>query len=238
MPRPSDPRARERLLSAATQVFVEKGLDRAKVEDITAAAGSSKGAFYLHFASKEQAFTEILRAALTEVAQIATSHLAEVHELFAQGVEAMLRGCLDRDVQLFEVIWKHRAIMRLVLLEGGGSVDYVHLTETLVQPMRDQVILAIERGIECGFYREDLDPKSAALFCSGGFNQLACHMLRQKKKPDLRGELSKIHRYSARAFGTSEFAAAADRVCGEPAAEQPEETTKVRARPGKHARSA
>jgi AcrR family transcriptional regulator len=231
MPRPSDPRARERLLSAASQVFVDKGLDRAKVEDITHAAGLSKGAFYLHFASKEQAFTEILRAALTEVAQVATSHFAEFEGLFAQGVEPMLRRCLERDVQLFEVVWKHRAIMRLVLLEGGGSVDYVHLTETLVQPLRDQVVAAIELGIARGFYREDLDPTSAASFCSGGFNQLACQMLRQKKKPDLRTELCKLHVYCARAFGTPEFAAAAERVYAQ--SEHAEEQTRVRARPGK-----
>jgi AcrR family transcriptional regulator len=237
MPRPSDPRARERLLAAATDVFVEKGLDRAKVEDITLAAGLSKGAFYLHFTSKEQAFTEILRAALSEVAQIATSHLTEMQGLFAQGVEPMLRHWLERDVQLFEVIWKHRAIMRLVLIEGGGSVDYVHLTETLVQPMRDQVVAAIELGIERGIYRADLDAKSAALFCSGGFNELACQMLRHKKKPDLRAEVSKVHVYCARAFGTPQFATAAERVYAD-AAEHADEHTKVRARPRKHARSA
>jgi AcrR family transcriptional regulator len=242
MARPSDPQARQRLLAAASKVFVEKGLDRAKVEDITHAAGLSKGAFYLHFASKEQAFTEILTAALAEVAQIVTSGLSEVAEFFALGLETMVRRCLERDVQLFEVIWKHRAIMRLVLLEGGGSADYLHLTETLVQPLRDQVIACIELGITRGFYRKDLDPKSAALFCSGGFNQFACEMLRQKKKPDLRAELRRIHRYVARAFGTPEFAAIADRVHGsaasapEPEAIAPEEEhSAVHGRPGKRA---
>jgi hypothetical protein len=124
----------------------------------------------------------------------------------------MLRRCLERDVQLFEVIWKHRAIMRLVLLEGGGSADYLHLTETLVQPLRDQVVACIELGIERGFYKKDLDAKSAATFCSGGFNQFACEMLRQKKKPDLLSALRHFHRYIAHAYGTPELAAAADRV--------------------------
>jgi AcrR family transcriptional regulator len=238
MPRPSDPQARQRLLAAASKVFVDKGLDRAKVEDITHAAGLSKGAFYLHFESKEQAFTEILTAALAEVAQIATNSLSEVEGLFAQGLEPMLRRWLERDVQLFEVIWKHRAIMRLVLLEGGGSADYVHLTETLVQPLRDQIVACIELGVESGFYREDLEAKSAALFCSGGFNQLACEMLRQKKKPDFRAELRQLHRYIARAFGTAEFAAAADRVHAAPFAEHVEERTAVHGRAKNQAHSA
>ncbi len=60
MPRPSDPHAKSRLLEAAERVFSEKGLDRAKVEDITTQAGLSKGAFYLHFDSKGDAFKELL----------------------------------------------------------------------------------------------------------------------------------------------------------------------------------
>jgi AcrR family transcriptional regulator len=62
MARPSDPKAKSRLLEAAERVFIERGLDRAKVEDITRAAGLSKGAFYLHFKTKDDAFKEILAA--------------------------------------------------------------------------------------------------------------------------------------------------------------------------------
>jgi len=43
MPRPSDPHARARLLDAARAVFSDRGLDRAKVEDITTRAQLSKG---------------------------------------------------------------------------------------------------------------------------------------------------------------------------------------------------
>ena len=75
MPRPSDPQARVRLLAAAKKAFVEKGLDRAKVEDITQAAGMSKGAFYLLYESKDQLVMEVLgevedelRSTLSEVA--------------------------------------------------------------------------------------------------------------------------------------------------------------------------
>ena len=56
MARPSDPNARMRLLEAARRIFIEHGLDRAKVEDITREAGLSKGAFYLHFKTKDDAF--------------------------------------------------------------------------------------------------------------------------------------------------------------------------------------
>src|SRR5689334_5499584 len=67
MPRPSDPHARARLLDAARTVFSERGLDRAKVEDITTLAQLSKGAFYLHFQSKEEAFRELLAGVVSHL---------------------------------------------------------------------------------------------------------------------------------------------------------------------------
>ena len=60
MPRPADPNARAALISAARAEFVKKGLRGARIEDITGACGLSKGAFYLHFASKEQLFGEVV----------------------------------------------------------------------------------------------------------------------------------------------------------------------------------
>ena len=72
MPRPSDPHARARLLDAARAVFSERGLDRSKVEDITTRAQLSKGAFYLHFESKEEAFRELLSSVMTHLEQQVT----------------------------------------------------------------------------------------------------------------------------------------------------------------------
>jgi AcrR family transcriptional regulator len=62
MARPGDPNARIDLLAAAEAVFVERGLDQTKVEDITDRAGRSKGSFYLHFTSKEDAFKQVVES--------------------------------------------------------------------------------------------------------------------------------------------------------------------------------
>jgi AcrR family transcriptional regulator len=51
----------QRLLDAAQKVFAKKGLDGASVEDIAAAAGYTRGAFYSNFASKSDLFIEMLR---------------------------------------------------------------------------------------------------------------------------------------------------------------------------------
>jgi AcrR family transcriptional regulator len=214
MPRPSDPQARIRLLSAARKTFIDKGLDRAKVEDITQAAGMSKGAFYLHFQSKEQAFTEILSESLNELASIVAQGHQDVTTVYERGLQHLVNHWLEQDLKVFEVIWKHRAIMALVLLEGGGSADYQHLTEMFVQRIEKQVETLITFGIERGYYRASLDPALSAKFCSGGFDRLACQMLREKKKPDIRALVLQAHLFCIHALGTPELIALAEQLHG------------------------
>lgn len=52
---------RERLLSAAAEVFAEHGYDGTRVADIAAAAGVSNGALYAHFGSKADLLVDALR---------------------------------------------------------------------------------------------------------------------------------------------------------------------------------
>jgi AcrR family transcriptional regulator len=51
----------QRLLEAAQKLIARKGLDAASVENIAAAAGYSRGAFYSNFKSKDDLFIELLR---------------------------------------------------------------------------------------------------------------------------------------------------------------------------------
>ncbi|MET8052252.1 MULTISPECIES: TetR/AcrR family transcriptional regulator [unclassified Streptosporangium] len=62
-PIPRTPReeVRRRLLTAAAQVFAERGYTDSKLEDIAHAAGFTKGAVYSNFGSKQELFGAILR---------------------------------------------------------------------------------------------------------------------------------------------------------------------------------
>src|SRR6202795_525394 len=55
-------RTRRELLAAARQAFAHQGYERATIEDIAHAAGCSKGAYYFHFASKEETLVALLDA--------------------------------------------------------------------------------------------------------------------------------------------------------------------------------
>ncbi|HEY3800661.1 MAG TPA: TetR/AcrR family transcriptional regulator [Caulobacteraceae bacterium] len=64
------------IVAAALAVFAEKGFAAARLDDIAARAGVSKGALYLYFATKEDLFRAVVRDA-------ASPNLAAVRQLAA-----------------------------------------------------------------------------------------------------------------------------------------------------------
>jgi AcrR family transcriptional regulator len=60
MPRPADPRLRERLLEAATVEFAASGYGGATLDTIATRASVTKGGLYFHFAGKEELFFAVL----------------------------------------------------------------------------------------------------------------------------------------------------------------------------------
>ncbi len=56
--------SKERLIEAAEQQFRRFGYRRATVDEVTRAADTGKGSFYLHFPSKEDAYLAVVEASL------------------------------------------------------------------------------------------------------------------------------------------------------------------------------
>lgn len=76
--RPTREETRTRLLDAAVEVFVARGIAAASVEDIAEAAGFSRGAFYSNFADKDALVLALLQRASDEaIAEI--EGLLETH---------------------------------------------------------------------------------------------------------------------------------------------------------------
>ena len=62
-------RTRRRLLAAARRVIAERGYADASIDDITREAGYSKGAYYFHFAAKEDVLLALVDGWLRDSAQ-------------------------------------------------------------------------------------------------------------------------------------------------------------------------
>ncbi len=75
---------RAKLLDAALDVFAEKGLHGASVDDLAAAAGFTKGALYSNFATKEELFGAVIdeqgHRMIAAVREVMTSHAHEIDD--------------------------------------------------------------------------------------------------------------------------------------------------------------
>jgi len=197
MPLHADPNAREALVAAARAEFAKKGLRGARIEDITSACGLSKGAFYLHFPSKEALFSELVegltsamhgcadsrRGALTDFlerhgpvsrkdVEQKTPHYRELLELEAA-----------KDLQLLEHLWSYRDVVG-VLLRGaqGTSFEGFIWTMTDTEVDRVQEDLALFQGGAC---RSDIPGEIIGSLLVGTYLLLALRMSRMTEKPDL-----------------------------------------------------
>jgi len=145
------------LLDAALSEFFEKGFAAARLEDIAARAGVSKGTVYLYFDSKEDMFEALVHAipkANVEQVRAVARDGSIPADVVLERVLAVIGGFL-RDERMIK-------FPRLIISDGGR---FPKLAETYKREVisRGVGILSsvIERGIAEGVFRR-LDPERAA----------------------------------------------------------------------------
>lgn len=197
MPRVADPRAKIVLLRAAEQVFAERGLAAAKVEEIAKRAGLSKGAFYLHFETKEAALEHIVESFLARCG----SYFARPKD-FAD-VPDDLPGVLafwnERDQEIYEFLWENRAMLRILPTCHGA---YEHLFETFRTEIDQRTREWVELFQKKGAFRADIEPALCATLIGGAYNQLTFELARAQVRPPLETWVRFAQDTFARAYGT------------------------------------
>lgn len=143
---------RSRLLDAAEQVFYDKGVSRASLNDIACAAGATRGAIYWHFKDKGDLFTAMMDRA--------TSPLQRANrddEEFSRSQEEPLQRLRDRiDYVLRTIATDARAcrVFGIALFR----VEYV-----------DELATARDRHIsECGGFQQKLEDDLQAAAAAQG----------------------------------------------------------------------
>jgi len=179
--RAADPLAKSTLLRSAEAVFAAKGLEAAKVEEITQRAGLSKGAFYLHFDSKEEAFLQVLDAFFARCSALIPS--PDSFDDLTSDPEELLAAKLEHDVQTFEFLWQNRAMLRII---DGCQGAHRFLLEAFLDSTQNNAREWLQRWQQLGLCRRDLDVHMASALICGGYRALTTRMLAEEKKPPLR----------------------------------------------------
>ena len=145
----------QQIIEAALEVFGEQGLANARLQDIAARAGVSKGTIYLYFPNKEELFREVIR-------QTAVAAIESGEKTLGQGTPTQQLCAAMRGYWKFVRSPEFGTIHRLVLGE-------LHQFPDLAQFYADEVVARglrllggiIRRGVESGDFR-DIDPATAA----------------------------------------------------------------------------
>jgi AcrR family transcriptional regulator len=100
---------RTRLLDAAEQVFLRRGLQGSSVDEIAAEAGFTRGAFYSNFKSKDELFVELLHARVydryAELAEQSQSRPGSPREQLRWGIEQMRKMYEGQDGEWLFRLW-------------------------------------------------------------------------------------------------------------------------------------
>lgn len=153
---PGKPRWRRRkearpgeIVEAAFEVFGEKGFAAARLDDIAARAGVSKGALYLYFETKEALF----RAVVQDMVAPNVASLATFADGFPGTFAELVRMILPRAAQVLVATGAGR-VVKMVVGEGGNFPELARAWhDEIITPALAVIRRRIERGQAAGELR-------------------------------------------------------------------------------------
>ena len=149
-------RRRAAILSAAQELFSERGFEETTVQEISAKAGLSKGTVYLYFKSKEELYLSVCISGIAgfgERLEAASSSTKELEERIKDVYLAYIRYSLE-ETAVFRVL-------RDSFLEGvrkNLGRETIEETSGIIKGWLQNESELLQEGIDSGVFDADLDP--------------------------------------------------------------------------------
>jgi AcrR family transcriptional regulator len=157
--RRKDARPQE-ILDAALTVFAEKGFAGARMDDIAARAGVTKGTIYLYFDGKESVFKTLVRESIGHT----LLRVVENAKGF-EGSAADLLGAILRLIGQFMRTSDRVVLAKIVIAEFGNFPELARFyREEVVEKGLTALGSVVSRGIARGEFRA-VAPEHAARLC-------------------------------------------------------------------------
>ncbi|HKV46109.1 MAG TPA: TetR/AcrR family transcriptional regulator [bacterium] len=184
---------RRKILHSAAQVFAAKGFHNAVVDDIVKASGTSKGAVYFYFQSKEQIFLSLVEDYATTLArelQVAVQR--------ARGLVAQVEAAVATVVLTFQA---DRDIAKIVLVDWPSvGAEFqgkrIALKAMLVEVLRGYLDRAVEDG-----KLTPQDTETAAYVWIGALSEVVLRWLNTGKPDPLEEVLAPLTPLLLRSVG-------------------------------------
>lgn len=154
--------SRDALLHAAREVFSERGLEGARVDDIARRAGVNKQLVYHYFASKDGLYGAVLEHVYKEI----RSREQEL-DLSRYPAEEAMRRLVEFS---FDYLAAHPDFVALLADEnahGGRHLQGSTDVEAVNRPIVDLLTETLKRGEADGVFRKGLDPLHVYLSIAG-----------------------------------------------------------------------
>jgi len=155
----------QKLIEAAKAVFAEKGMDMARIDEISERADVGKGTFYYHFKGKSQLIKELIKGILSDL-------VATIEEKCrgSTDIESLLGSLIGVHIEFFSKCWEDFVLYfqsrsDLTLQDGYSGIEtpfieYLECIESLLesvikhklpQPVLRRIACAIT-GFVSGYY--------------------------------------------------------------------------------------
>ena len=134
------------LISAALDLFVERGFSATRLEDVAARAGVSKGTLYLYFPSKEDLFKAVVRGGIVPAIERAEKVFDDHRGSAGDLIREMIKGW-------WVSVGNTRlgGIPKLMISESGNFPDLAQFYyEEVISRGHRLVAAAVQRGIDSG----------------------------------------------------------------------------------------
>ncbi len=207
MTRTPDPKARAALLDAARVEFCKSGIEGARIEDIAKRAGLSKGAFYLHFESKEEVFDILVQRLVGVMDEIFAASTEREHALLAEHGEPTVEDAIAGtprycawlechralDLALLEVFWRQRELLSLIQRTVGISDRWSSLVDGFRQRVVQHLLGDLEAAKARGSMKPGLQIDAVTDVIVGAYEAFLTRMPSLKTKPDLQAWSDTVH---------------------------------------------
>lgn len=182
---------KERIVSAAIDAFIEKGIEKTTISEIVNKAGIGQGTFYLYFSSK-MALMPAIAEVLVKKMQVRLQN--EVKSIY---LEQQLEETID---EMFAFTSEHRDLSKLMYV-GLIQTEHVNNWEMIYTPIYQWIEDLLFTAQNIGTIRSDINIKYVAKIIIGMIEAAAeQNYLFDKQKPatiaEHRHELQKFIKYA------------------------------------------